>query len=114
MRKRVLIATGAVTALAGLSAQSAMAEPPDRVGEDAFVCPVLKVSDQAVQAAENEDRFMSLGDGNHTILPGNAGHAETFNGNVPLNATNDDGDGTAGVDHVSPGDDGYSAIWSGN
>jgi hypothetical protein len=110
MRKRVLIAASAVAALAGISANGAMAAPPERAS-DPFVCPVLKVSDRAT---ENVDHFASLGDGNYTILPGNAGSQETFNGNVPTDATNGDGTGTAGVDHVSPGDDGYSAVWSGN
>jgi hypothetical protein len=112
MRKRVLIAASAVVALAGISANSAMAEPPDRVGDDAFVCPVLKLSDQAV--ASTGDKFGEIGDGEYTFGPGNAGVADTFSGNVPLHATNDDGEGTPGVDHVSPGEDGYTAIWSGN
>ncbi len=112
MRKRVLIAASAVTALAGLSASSAMATPPDRVGDDAFVCPVLKLSDQAV---ENTDgKFGQIGNGEYTFGPGNAGNPDTFNGNVPLHATNGDGDGTPGVDHSSPGDTDYTAIWSGN
>jgi hypothetical protein len=116
MRKRLLIATGAVTSVVGLSASSAMAAPPDRVdGDKAFVCPVLKVSDQAV---ESSGKFTPLGDtGDYTTLPGNAGHAETFNGNVPLHATNGDGAGTPGANHVTPGDEdqtGYTAIWSGN
>jgi hypothetical protein len=110
MRKRVLIATAAVTALAGFSAQSAMAAPPDRAGDKAFVCPVLKVSNQAV---ENSDQFAQIG-ADYTIFPGNAGDADTFNGNVPTHATNGDGEGTPGVDHSSPGDTDYSAIWSGN
>jgi hypothetical protein len=90
-----------------------MAEPPDRAS-DPFVCPVLKVSDQAT---ENVDHFAALGDGNYTILPGNAGSQETFNGNVPLDATNRDGAGSPSPgDHASPGDGDteYTAIWSGN
>jgi hypothetical protein len=110
MRKRVLIATGAVTALTGLSAQTAMAAPPERAGDEAFVCPVLKISNQAV---ENSDQFAPIGN-DYTVFPGNAGSGDTFNGNVPLKATNGDGAGTPGVDHSSPGDTGYSAIWSGN
>jgi hypothetical protein len=112
MRKRILIATGAVTAVMGLTAGSAMAAPPERVGDQAFVCPVLKLSEQAV---ENTDgKFGSgIGVGEYTFGPGNAGSADTFNGNVPLDATNGDGFGTPGDDHVSPGEDGYSAIWSG-
>ena len=112
MRKRVLIATTAVTALAGISANGAMAAPPDRVGDDAFVCPVLKISDQAVESTD--DKFGRIGEGEYTFAPGNAGIAGEFNGNVPLDATNGDGSGTPGVDHSSPGDTDYSAIWSGN
>ena len=110
MRKRMLIATGAVAGVMGLSASSAMAAPPERVGDDAFVCPVLKVSGQA---AENSDQIKPLGD-DYTVFPGNAGDPLKFNGNVPLDATNGDGAGTPGVDHSSPGDTDYSAIWSGN
>jgi hypothetical protein len=87
-----------------------MAATPDRAS-DPFVCPVLKVSEQA---AGNVDHFASLGDGNYTILPGNAGSQETFNGNVPTDATNSDGSGSPGGEHASPGDAGYSAVWSGN
>jgi hypothetical protein len=110
MRKRVLIATGAVAGVMGLSASSAMADTPDRVGDAAFVCPVLKLSDQA---AENTG-YNQIGEGEYTFAPGNAGKAETFNGNVPLGATNGDGEGTPGVDHSSPGETDYTAIWSGN
>ena len=112
MRKRALIAVSAVTALAGLSASNAMAAQPDRVGDDAFVCPVLKVSGQAVESTD--DKFGQIGDGEYTFGPGSAGNPDTFNGNVPLDATNDDGEGTPGSDHVSPGDTGYTAIWSGD
>jgi len=112
MRKRVLIAASAVAALVGISANSAMAAPPERAGDDAFVCPVLNVPDQAV---ESSGKFGELGDtGQYTFGPGNAGSGDTFNGNVPTHATNDDGEGTPGVDHVSPGEDGYTAIWSGS
>jgi hypothetical protein len=108
MRKRVLVATGVVAGVMGLSASSAMAAPPDPAGEDAFVCPVLKLSDQA---AANTG-YNEIGEGEYTFAPGNAGSGTTFSGNVPVHATNDDGEGTAGVDHVSPGEDGYTAIWS--
>jgi hypothetical protein len=110
MRKRTLIATSAVAGVMGLSASSAMAATPDRAS-DPFVCPVLKVSDQA---AANNDHFKPLADGNYTILPGNAGSQETFNGNVPTDATNSDGAGSPGGEHAAPGDAGYSAVWSGN
>jgi hypothetical protein len=108
MRKKVMIATGAVAALMGLGASSAMAAPPER-SSDPFVCPVLKVSDQATAQS---DQFITIGEGDTSILPGSAGSQETFNGNVPTHATNDDGAGSAPGAHDSPGDSGYSAVWS--
>jgi hypothetical protein len=111
MRKRVLIATGAVAGVMGLSASSAMAAEPDRAS-DPFVCPVLTVSQQG---ADNSDKFKAIGDGTYTFGTGSAGSPDSFNGNVPDDATNADGAGspTAG-DHSSPGDTDYTAIWSGN
>jgi hypothetical protein len=110
MRKRTLIATGAVAGVMGLSASSAMAAPPDRAS-DPFVCPVLKISDQA---AAHSDQFITIGGGDYSILPGKAGSQDTFNGNVPTHATNADGAGSPEGAHASPGDEGYSAVWSGN
>jgi hypothetical protein len=109
MRKRVLIATGAAGVM-GLSASSAMASPPDRAS-DPFVCPVLKISDQA---AAHSDQFITIGGSDYSILPGKAGSQVAFNGNVPTHATNADGAGSPEGAHASPGDEGYSAIWSGN
>jgi hypothetical protein len=111
MRKRILIATGAVTAVMGLSASSAMASPPDRAS-DPFVCPVLTLSQPGV---DNSGKFDPIGDGTYTFAPGNAGSADTFNGNVPDHATNRDGAGSPSPDdHASPGETDYTAIWSGN
>lgn len=111
MRKRVLIATGAVAMLSGLFAGSAMAAPPERA-DDPFVCPVLSVNESAV---ENTDgRFNQIGEGEYTFGPGAAGSSETFNGNVPNGATNGDGSGSPGGPHSAPGDTDYTAIWSGN
>jgi ABC-type phosphate transport system substrate-binding protein len=112
MRKRILIATGAVTAVMGLSASSAMADTP-QLASAPFVCPVLTVSQQAV---DNSGKFGSIGgDGTYTFAPGNAGSAGTFNGNVPNYATNADGAGSPTADgHSSPGESNYTAIWSGN
>jgi hypothetical protein len=110
MRKKVLIATGVVAGVMSISASSAMAASPERVGDPAFVCPVLKLSEQA----ENSGKFGEFGDtGEYTFAPGTAGTPEGFNGKVPLDATNGDGAGTPGVDHSSPGDTDYTAIWSG-
>jgi ABC-type phosphate transport system substrate-binding protein len=109
MRKRVLAAVSGVAVFGGLFASSATAAPPDR-GDDPFVCPVLTVPEQA----QGSGQFADLGNGESTILPGNAGSAETFNGNVPSLATNGDGSGSAGGAHSAPGDTDYSAVWSGN
>jgi ABC-type phosphate transport system substrate-binding protein len=111
MHRRRLILTGAAAAALALApAGSAMAATPDRA-EDPFVCPVLSVPDQAVTQS---GQFGSIGNGEYTFAPGAAGSAETFNGNVPNNATNADGSGSPGGAHASPGDSGYTAIWSGN
>jgi hypothetical protein len=109
MRRWILAAAGAA-ALAGLPAATAMADTPQRAS-DPFVCPVLTISQQA---ANHVDRFHQIGDGQYTFGPGNAGSAETFNGNVPDHATNSDGAGSPGGTHAAPGDPGYSAIWSGD
>jgi hypothetical protein len=90
---------------------AAMAAPPDRA-ENPFVCPVLTLPTQAV---DHSGRFGSIGDGQYTFAPGAAGSADTFNGNVPNHATNDDGAGSPNPGaHASPGDTSYTAIWSGN
>jgi ABC-type phosphate transport system substrate-binding protein len=109
MRKRVVAAVSGVAVLAGLFASSAMAAPPERA-DDPFVCPVLTVPEQA----KGSGQFADLGNGESTILPGNAGSAETFNGNVPSHATNGDGTGSPGGAHSAPGDTDYGAVWSGN
>jgi hypothetical protein len=115
MRKRVLIAASAVAALAGISANSAMADPPTPAGDAAFVCPVLKLSDQAFENTGGTDgKFNRIGDGEYTFGTGNAGDPVTFTDNVPLNATNGEGEGTPGSDHSSPGDTDYTPIWSGD
>lgn len=110
MRKKILAVLGATAVVAGLSAGSALAAPPERAS-DPFVCPVLTLPDQAV---DNSDRFNELPSGEYTFGPGAAGSAETFNGNVPDHATNGDGAGSPGGDHSAPGDTDYTAIWSGN
>lgn len=109
MQRRILTLVSAAVALAGLPASSALAAPPTRA-EDPFVCPVLTISEQAAQSGH----FNSLGNGEYTLGPGNAGSAEAFNGNVPNGATNADGAGSPGGSHSAPGDSDYTAIWSGN
>lgn len=110
MRKRVALTVSGVAALGvALFATPAGAAPPERAA-DPFVCPVLKVAEQAHKSGQ----FADLGNGESTILPGNAGSAETFNGKVPSHATNGDGTGSPGGAHSAPGDTDYGAVWSGN
>lgn len=110
MRKR-LLAVGCTMALAaGFSASSALADPPTPASAP-FVCPVMTINENAV---EQTGKFTEIGEGQYTFGPGNAGSADTFNGNVPNIATNADGDGSPGGDHSAPGDRNYTAIWSGN
>jgi ABC-type phosphate transport system substrate-binding protein len=102
----VPVASAALMSVPG----AAFAAPPDRA-EKPFVCPVLTVSGQAV---EQSGRFNPLGNGQYTFAPGAAGSADTFNGNVPDNATNSDGAGSPEGIHAAPGDGGYTAVWSGD
>jgi hypothetical protein len=110
MHKRLLTAVSAVAVLAGFSASSAVASTPERAS-DPFVCPVLSVSEHAV---ESSGQFNSIGEGEYTFGPGAAGDPETFNGKVPNLATNGDGEGVPPGPRSSPGDTDYTAIWSGN
>jgi ABC-type phosphate transport system substrate-binding protein len=108
-RKKLALAGAAAAALAAVAPGSALAAPPDRAA-DPFVCPVLALPGSAA----SNGRCTPIGDGEYTVAPGNAGSAATFNGNVPNHATNSDGSGSPGGEHASPGDPGYTAIWSGN
>ena len=109
-RTRLALTAGAAAALAVVAPDSALAAPPDRAEAPFVVCPVLTLPDSAAATG----RFNSIGNGEYTFAPGNAGSAETFNGNVPNHATNSDGSGSPGGPHASPGDPGYTAIWTGN
>lgn len=114
MRKKMLAALGAAALVAGFSANSAIASPPDRAS-DPFVCPVLTLSEQAVESTGGVgEKFNMIGEGEYTFGPGAAGNPNTFNGNVPNHATNGDGAGSPSGDHSAPGDTDYTAVWSGN
>ena len=108
-RKTLALAGAAAAVLAVVAPGSAMAATPERAANP-FVCPVLTLPDSAAA----NGHFNSIGNGQYTFAPGNAGSADTFNGNVPNHATNSDGSGSPDGAHASPGDPGYTAIWSGN
>lgn len=109
--RKLLMAGSAVAVTMGLLAGSASAAPPERA-EDPFVCPVLKLNENAVE--QTDGKFAEIGEGEYTFGPGAAGTPETFNGNVPDGATNADGAGSPVGAHSAPGDSDYTAIWSGN
>lgn len=75
-----------------------------------FVCPVLPVPDQAQD--HSNAGFITIGGGDTSILPGKAGDPGSSPVDVPDRATNYDGAGSPGSAHASPGDPGYTAIWS--
>ena len=108
--RRMLAGVGVAAAFAVVSTGSALAAGQPERAADPFVCPVLTLPD----AALGSGRFNSIGNGQYTFAPGNAGSADTFNGNVPNIATNADGSGSPGGAHSAPGDTDYTAIWSGN
>ena len=102
MLKRIrLIVIPGVAAVALLGATPAFAD---------FVCPVLPVPQQAVD--HSKANFITISGGDTSILPGKAGNPAESPVDVPDHATNDDGAGSPGGAHASPGDPGYSAIWN--
>jgi hypothetical protein len=94
---RVMILVGLLSAFSVTAAFAA----PDTT--DGFICPVL-----GGEAGENgqAEVFANPGGNFFTIL----GPEVT----VPLHATNDNGAGSPGGSHASPGDSSYTAIWSGD
>jgi hypothetical protein len=94
----------AVFPLAGLLLVSVLifpvlAETPEKT--DGFVCPIL-----GGKAGENgkPTKFVQLPGGDYTVIGPNL--------NVPVHATNQNGAGTPGGAHASPGDSDYTAIWA--
>lgn len=75
-----------------------------------FVCPVLPVSENAME--NSNANFIEISGGDTSILPGLAGSPTDSPVDVPDGATNDDGAGSPGGSHATPGDSDYSAIWN--
>ena len=107
-RMSVLVLAGLL--LLGLFAiDTVAAEPPEKV--DVFVCPVLNLPDAAIE--NSNSGFFGIADGDYSILPGKAGlHGpDDLFISVPMHATNDNGAGSPGGPHASPGDPEYTALW---
>lgn len=75
-----------------------------------FVCPILPVSENAVE--NSNANFIEISGGDTSILPGKAGDSENSPVDVADHATNGDGAGSPGGPHAVPGDSDYGAIWN--
>lgn len=64
-----------------------------------FVCPVI-----TTDGVLNSPKGAAIGEGHYTIIGPDVA--------VPVHATNDNGAGTPGGDHLQPGEVGYTAIWA--
>ncbi len=101
MRRGVIVTSLTAAILAGPAAGSALAD---------FVCPVLPVPNNAT--TNQSAGFITISGGDASILPGVAGDSGASPVSVPSHATNDDGAGSPGGSHDSPGDASYTAIWN--
>jgi hypothetical protein len=96
---QILILTGLLSAFAVTAAFAAGPETTE-----GFVCPVLGGQAGESHGNSSPDQFVTISGGDTTIIGPDV--------TVPVHATNDDGDGSPGGDHASPGDPGYSPIWA--
>lgn len=95
---RIMLLTGLLSAV---SVTTVFASEPERT--DGFVCPVLGGEAGGENGQSSPDVFITIADGDTSILGPDV--------SVPVHATNDNGAGSPGGDHASPGDPGYTAIW---
>ncbi len=95
---RTLVLTGCLSVV---MVTSAFAAAPDQV--DGFICPVLGGQAGGGQGNSSPDVFVTIAGGDTTIIGPDV--------SVPVQATNDNGAGSPGGDHASPGDADYTAIW---
>ena len=98
----ILASIAAVIALSMVTATSAFASSPERI--DGFVCPVLGGQAGGEHGSSAPEPIVGIGGGDSSVIGPEV--------SIPMHATNDDGAGTPGDAHASPGDDGYTAIWA--
>jgi len=84
----------------GLLVLPALASAAPVEKTDGFVCPVF--NDQSA-VGEHNPQAVEIGGGDYTVAGPDV--------SVPSHATNQDGEGTPGGEHASPGDTDYTAIW---
>lgn len=94
MKKIIISSLISTLLMAGLASAAS-----ERV--DGFICPVFNQDSQAGAQNPNAE---PIGGGDYTILGPDV--------MVPINATNQDGDGSPGGSHASPGKSTYTPIWN--
>ena len=104
MNRSVKILLASVVFLALTLATAAAGEKPETTA--GFVCPVLGGQAGGENGNSALEPFVTISGGDTTIIGPNV--------NVPTHATNDNGAGTPGGGHASPGDADYTPIWSVN
>lgn len=89
-----------------LSTAAAFAEEAGKQPEktDGFVCPVLGGKAGEEHGNSNPTKITPIGGGDYTV-----GGPDV---KVPIQATNDEGNGTPKGEHAAPGDTTYTAIWA--
>ena len=87
-----------------LSSVAAVAGQPQKT--DGFVCPVLGGQAGELHGNSSPNRIIQIGGADFSVVGPNV--------SVPIHATNDNGAGSPGGPHASPGDSTYTAIWAGN
>ena len=97
--KKVIGALSVAVLFAAAATGVAGAAQPEVSG---FVCPIL--GGEAGVHVNGDSPIVQLPGGDYTIIG-----PDVY---APLHATNDNGAGTPGGDHTSPGDPDYTAIWA--
>ena len=95
---RTLLLTGILSVVVVTSAFAGGTETTD-----GFICPVLGGQAGGENGNSSPDVFVTIAGGDTTIIGPDV--------SVPVHATNDNGAGSPGGDHASPGDADYTAIW---
>ena len=90
-----------VVVISVFTVSAAFAEAPEK--SDGFVCPVLGGKAGGEHGNSVPSPFIYISGGDTSVLGPDV--------SVPIHATNDNGNGSPGGEHASPGDPGYTAIW---
>lgn len=101
--KKLLMILVLAALVSAFAATTAFAEGVEK--EPGFVCPVLGGQAGDDHGDSEPGAIKPLGETGDYTIPGP-------DVNVPEFATNDNGEGTPGGDHASPGDTTYTAIWN--